>query len=313
MRNQKTIHLRKTLIFSLKLSITILIIYFLFRNTDITLMKQSLKNVSLPFYLLALLIYGAPQQLSIVFRWRSILQYKGICIPVQKLIKYHYISLVFQMFLPAGVGADASKAFLTFHYEKKTKTINSLILARATGLWTMSFFAFIGSLFVSFPHEEWVRLFLLVALLSGPAGWFIFSRKKTFSLLSKFRLLSRFPRLRNLLLNMQSSLDPVIARKLIGYSTLIFISMVLATYFLCLCLQIKTPFFKVLTLAPLIQILTIIIPSVNGIGPREFFWFFFFQEELITKERLGLFSLCNYSIIITVSRPFILGSLSNHK
>jgi uncharacterized membrane protein YbhN (UPF0104 family) len=284
-----------------KYVLTPVLVWFVFRNVPFKGMLENLGSVHWGWFLLTLLFYLV-QQVLFVLRWQMLLVFNRIVLPFWQSMKIHLISSLFQMFLPSGFGGDAAKFAFTFGKAGKVEALNSVLIARLSGMFVLALFALAGGLAYAGPYADLIRVSAVLFFLLFVAGIlflvFLLPRVSRWRL---FRTGKVFPKVLKILNGLRRNLDGRNVLKLFLVSVVLQASTIIPYFCLFESLGLHLGFFKVLIALPAITFTTMIVPSISGVGTREVFTWFFFAAELGTKQMLGSLAILNYSLYVVVS------------
>jgi len=96
---------RRYAITALKLSVSVILLGFLFSRIDVGSLWATARTASIPWLFAALLVYGVVVAAS-VWRWHLLLSAQGVEIPVSRLVASYLVALFFNNFLPSNIGGD---------------------------------------------------------------------------------------------------------------------------------------------------------------------------------------------------------------
>lgn len=117
---------------ALKVSISALILYFLFRSIDVTLFWKTVTSVNPMTVVLAAFIFIASQGIS-TLRWLTILR-KDLDISYLRLLSIYFIGMYFNNFLPTIVGGDLVKGWFLYKVSNRGDlSVASIFLDRYSG------------------------------------------------------------------------------------------------------------------------------------------------------------------------------------
>lgn len=131
--NQKA--LKKKLKLLLKLSVSVLLLYFVLRKIDLNEVFNLYKN-SNPFILFLGVILLIVSQIVSSFRLTNIFHHSKFMLSEISNLKLYFVGMFYNFFIPGGIGGDAYKVFIlnkTFNWKVKTLT-QSVIIDRLIGL-----------------------------------------------------------------------------------------------------------------------------------------------------------------------------------
>ena len=115
-------HYIKSLI---KVSLTFLALYIVFRRIDIKQVIQTLKTVNLGWLALAALFFNISKIMSSL-RIEHLLKVIKVSIERIENIKLCYVGMFYNLFLPGGIGGDGYKVY----YLKKASSLVLLMMAQ---------------------------------------------------------------------------------------------------------------------------------------------------------------------------------------
>jgi len=169
---------KKQAIFLLKLLLTIVVLYFVFKKIDIKECWTVLKETNFLYFLLALLFYVLSQFISSL---RLLAYYKVAGVNITKGVnfKLYTVGMFYNLFLPGGIGGDGYKVFLLKKNDKTLKTkelIKASILDRFSGLSALCFFMIVLMLVSSFLvifNIEAYWFYILLTLVVPVSYFFI--------------------------------------------------------------------------------------------------------------------------------------------
>ena len=137
---------KKYLIFLLKALVSSIFFYFLFTKFSFFEILKIIENSNFYFLILALFILII-QVFIAVYRWKILLEFKGIRISIRECHQIFWMGLFFNQFLPSTVGGDSIRIYCIIQkgYKIGITTI-SILLDRMFGL-----IGLLTSLIIIFP------------------------------------------------------------------------------------------------------------------------------------------------------------------
>jgi glycosyltransferase 2 family protein len=154
---------RSTLV---RLAITAAILFYLSTRIDMASAARAMTAVSLPHLALVLGLV-AIDRCVMILRWVLLLRASGIAISVPRASRLFLVSSFVGSFLPAGVGADAARAYgLAQHSATGSEALASVAVDRLLGILALVSMGLVG-LIAWGPHggEDW-RIVASVAVLT---------------------------------------------------------------------------------------------------------------------------------------------------
>jgi len=280
--------------------ITLTILFLVFRKIRISEIWNAIKSIRIEYFILAF-IACLIQQIITAFRWYFILKKNSIEISFFKALKVYFISILFQSFLPTGLGGDAARFAMIVKKGKGAESLNSLIIARMVGFFVLAVFVFTGSFFVekeiSYSARFWSLLFIIAEIL------IIVIIKYLIPVLNLKRFIGKrafLDKIIKTILNLNYNLKTSLFLPLLLITFILQIISMVPFYYIFLAMKITPSVWKIITAIPIITLMVTVIPSINGIGAREYFLFFFFKKEFITQSIMAVFSLSLYATFVLI-------------
>lgn len=280
----------------LKPLLTLLIVWLIFKDADFKGIWEGLRQSNLVFFLLTFLLFNVVVQAVTVQRWRFLLHQNGMDFPFSLLMRFHYIGILFQVFLPSSLGGDMAKFALIQKKGKGAESANSLLIARFAGVYALLVLAVPGICLYPVADAEIIRWILFALLAGGVLALFLLRSKRID--LDRFMHISWLVKPLKLVKNLRSNFKGKILFPVFAQSLLLQVLSSVVFYLLFLTLGIQVDFWKAFLLSPLISAVAMVIPSFLGIGPREMGLFYFFALEIGSKEMLGSLSLVINALIL---------------
>lgn len=169
--------LKKLLTTSLKLVLTGLALWIVFRKIDPAETWTIFKSAS-PFWLLAAFALFNFSKILSALRLNIFFKETGLQLPELYNLKVYYIGMFYNLFLPGGIGGDGYKVYLlNKHYKHPVKPlIQASLMDRFSGLIALLFLAVCFSFFPSiYPiFQDWSIAWLLwLGLVGLLPVWYI--------------------------------------------------------------------------------------------------------------------------------------------
>ncbi len=252
--------MKRYLGFLLKVAVSLGLLYYLLRHTDLATLWQTIRQISPSWFAAAFLCYLVFQMIS-TFRWQLICKSLDFKRDYIYFLKLYFINQYFNAFLPGLLGGDIIRVgYLLKDGASKTAATLSVFYDRA--------FGFLGALLlvgISLPFE---------------GGFLPPTTKKTLYLISGLGLLfcmvllflRKFwgQKLQNyhlLLVSAVFRLRVFLVLLLLGLLVQTFYSIHL--FFLSCGLNLPVPLSKYLIIVPIMGILAAMPVSLGGLGIRE--------------------------------------------
>ncbi|MFT7349137.1 MAG: hypothetical protein ACI8VZ_001444, partial [Candidatus Paceibacteria bacterium] len=140
---------RKHFITALKISISAVLIYFIFSKINIGDVVDTIKRTQ-PLYLLVAILAFVLSKVISSFRLNLYFHELKIYLTQKSNLKLYLLGMFYNLFLPGGIGGDAYKGYLIkkkFDIETK-KVVAVLVLDRLSGMLLLFIYACVLTLFL---------------------------------------------------------------------------------------------------------------------------------------------------------------------
>ena len=128
---------------AIQLIIAAVAIYFVLREIDVNELKKSLLQAHIGWLFLALITFNASKILS-AFRLNHFFRALGLRLNERYNLKLYYLGMLYNQFLPGGIGGDGYKVYLLnkIHKTPVKGLIAATLLDRISGVVALGFLAF---------------------------------------------------------------------------------------------------------------------------------------------------------------------------
>ena len=275
--------LKSILVFCLKLVVTLVPAYFVYRNIvsdpewSVNDLSNLFKNRSV-FPLVLALLSLAVSNFTACYQWKLLLEKQDVHLTYGKLLKLYHVGLFFNNFMPGNVGGDAKKVY-DIRVQGGQDTVGAgftaTVFDRLFGLFFITLFALaVGVLF--FVHDPEQRAFIwpsiwiflgfcvmFAGLLSRRIGRF-FCRMagKIFPKIIETRLLRMFDRF-------QKFRSKKLWVNIACLSTVTQTLRILVHFFCGIAVGVDLSMSWYFYYIPLVAIVSALPISIGGFGPRE--------------------------------------------
>ena len=240
--------LKKRLFLFLKVAIAVLAIYLVVNSIDIQKTKEQILNANIWWLIVALLVFNASKILG-AFRLNYFFKSLGLGLDRIYNLKLYYVGMLYNQFLPGGIGGDGYKVYL-LNKQFKTpvkKLITATLLDRLSGGVALGFLMLILAAFGTAKEVigEFSWTLVPVAILAFPIYYGLVHY--VFPTYKKYRTITSI--------------------QAIGVQGL----QVFSAYFILLALDVDTAFVDYFTLFLISSIAALLpISAPGGIGVREY-------------------------------------------
>ncbi|HOC02406.1 MAG TPA: lysylphosphatidylglycerol synthase transmembrane domain-containing protein [Candidatus Ratteibacteria bacterium] len=282
-----------------KAVVSIFFVYLVARNVDVSAIGSIFKNVSIPF-LLWILFMEFLVTVLIAFRWYLILYDFKEKWSFFEIWKLSLIGLYFNILLPTGSGGDAVKIiYLTRNQQERLKLGTSVVFDRFIGSSTIVFMAILGIFFYSRYLPEKLKITITGLLVLVLVVWVIILSDRFASFIGSLfpsiirdKLRAFYNHLRDYGINFPILLKVIIASMIVQILSVYvqYLSAILVSQ-----TKMTMPFPLFFVFIPIIW-LSAAVPSLGGLGIREYGYLFFFGPYLGKDTAIAL-SLINLLLI----------------
>ncbi len=150
----------------LKILVSILILYFVYRKIDVDVLLATLKTVKIAWIIVAFVLFLLSQYVSslrLQYFWRDV----NVDISNSYNWKLYLIGMYYNLLLPGGIGGDGYKVMLIDNALKvgKGKLVKALIFDRLSGLLALGLWLCLLLGLFCYPIAEWTQFIVPLALL----------------------------------------------------------------------------------------------------------------------------------------------------
>jgi len=290
-------------IFFLKLLVGIILLVFLFLKVDLQEFISAFKDVNIFFLFLALISTFLGYVIS-SYKWKIALLSQAIKIRYTKLIESYAVSMFFGNFLPTSYGGDIVRVYDTAKIsKKKVKSLSAVLFDRLVGFFVLLLIGLIASFFlIEFLSFSPLILGGMVILLS-----FFFLSKYKIEEVRFFKKILKFDK-KNIIKRLRESIFaykkyPKYIFLIFIFSLLLQLNVIIFNYFIALGIGLNLPLKYFFFLIPLVNIISILPFSINGLGVREFAYVYLFSLVDIPIHTALFMSLTVFFIRIVSSLP----------
>jgi glycosyltransferase 2 family protein len=283
--------------------VSIVLIYWILRSTDLAEIATAVRSATLPLVLLAAMLHAVGHTLS-ALRWRTLLQAQGLQVPLLYLVKSHVVGLFFNHFLPSTIGGDGVRAYDSWRVGRnKANAVAVIFVDRFLGVLVLVLFA-VGALLLSdelaaaFPFLYfWIPLLAVLGLL---LAWLLFLPPRPVSaFVARYRL-PFLPKVQNTIVDALAIFQGKrgALQKALGLSLLLQANVILYYYLIARALDFPVPLYAFFVIIPVALLLMVIPISINAIGVRENIFILFLAVYGISRPEAVAFAWIAYGLLI---------------
>lgn len=275
----------------LRFGISAILVYFAFRNVNVSVIIKELTQVPL-WFILVNLLYSLLISLIGSYRWSLLLFDRPGKSEVFNFLKSTYLGAFYSLAFPTGLAGDLLKWFpLQKKYPELTKTrlLSSVLLDRFIGFSSFTILALISVIIgkilkISFPDFIfWLFLGLSIGVIFFYIAIFSFDVEK---IIKKYPLLEKLNEIVSLL--KKGNKRRIILSLLVSF--LSEFTWIIQTWFVSDFFHAGFSMISVFVFVPIIALVLVLPISFAGFGAREQLYLFFFSQIGIASEKTLLVS-----------------------
>ncbi len=313
---------RRYVLLAVKLSVSIALLAILFSRIDVSSLWDKARDASLPWLLVALLIYGL-NVLAATWRWHLLLAAQDVAVPTRKLLGSYLVASFFNNFLPSNIGGDVIRISDTARLAgSKTLATTVILVDRGLGLMALVLVAAVGATAAGRMHPAAMPIwpvwlwagFLVGAAASAPA---VFAPDGFGRLLQPLTVFhpewvgERIETLTGALSRFRE--QPSALAGCFGGAVFVQATMVVFYFVVAYALHLNLAFSDISVIVPVSFVVQMLPVSVNGFGVREATFSFYFQRigqpiesallmSLVAQALIMLFSLTGAAVYVWRAR-----------
>jgi uncharacterized protein (TIRG00374 family) len=300
--------MRKVIFELVKILISVILIYIIFKNMDIRAFLNHLKSINLLIYLIAI-VFGFIGYFFSAVRWFIFIKAYKLNVSFFEANKYVFVGLFLGLILPSGAGVDLVRFFYAQrnNLDRRAEVLSSIFVDRFVGVIALVCLALLGVYFGVEKIREVAKELIWIMLLL--IGFFIFMLTPLFEkiILSLFGNVKRF-RIGERIQKLLNSFSLYKENKIVVISSF-FISIIMqfffgaSAFFISKALGFNLNLVEIILITSAINFITMLPISFSGIGIREGGFIFFLSDKIGLEGAVALSLLYYFSGILAFS-PF---------
>ena len=287
-----------------RVAISLVILFFLFKNIDEKSFAQIIKNADKALLFLSFLVLFCGYVLGL-FRWKMLLHAVNIRLPLKRVVTSYSAGVFFSLFLPSTIGGDFMRSVDLSVYTKKPKeVIATVFLDRLSGFIGLVILAIFSMFFGrKFLGDKSVVLSLAVIISILIISLLILFNKFLYSKINKLLKSPNAGDLREMITSLHEEIHVFRQKKAVAINNIILsiaiqIILPVSFYITALSLGIKISPVYFFIFLPIISAITLLPISIGGLGLRDATVIFFFAKAGLAKNIAFAMSLLNFSFIL---------------
>jgi glycosyltransferase 2 family protein len=282
-----------------RIFVTVALAVWLVLRTDGQQLREATRHWRAEFWLAAVGLYVVLQMIS-GLRWQILTKPLGFKKSVFECVRFYFIAMFFNLFLPTSVGGDVVRAwYLDRGSGRKASAFVTVLVDRLSGLMVLLALAGVGVILSPIHLENWISTGVGGGVGSIGAGlalapWWL-------------GLACRFDRVRRLTEPALNYLHrPLLIAGSMALSLIIQSGNVALVWLLGLAIRAPIPASYYWIMVPMVTLLTLLPISLNGMGVREGGTILFLAPLGISHATALSLALLWFSVFTVVS---LLGGL----
>ncbi len=294
---------KNTLSLAGRVLLSVALLYYLFSRIDVEKTWGVLRTAQFGF-----LGYAGITFLGIngvlLLRWLVFIKALALASPVREVVRYYFIGLFGNIFLPSAIGGDLIKMYgLCRNNSQKTRVVASVILDRLSGFVAIILVSF-AALILGYRLVQDSALFVPLAGVTACAGFFacVLFNEKIYSFCCC--IFSLWPKIQGALMDLHYDLALMRGRRqqgllAIGISCLSQVMYAVTWYLIARALGEGVSLICFLIFVPLTCIAAS-FPSIGGLGVREIGAVYLFGKVGMESGIAASISLINFILMVIV-------------
>lgn len=296
--------LKKIFSIFLRVSISIVLLIFLFRQVDEKSVLETLKHADKSLLLLAfgILIFN---HILCLLRWQMLLKAVKIHLPLKRTIISFSGGIFFSLFLPSTIGGDLMRSIdLAAHTKRPKEIIATVFLDRLSGYIGLTILTLV-SLILGWKLVGDKSVVLSVAIITSIliGVLLVLFNKFIYARINKLLHSPNAGKIRELIRNLHQEIHLFRHnKKIIVYNLMISVIIQaispLTFFVISRSLGLKLDMIYFFVFLPIIGAITLLPISIGGLGLRDATTIFFFAKAGVSKDLAFSMSLLGFSFVL---------------
>ena len=285
--------------FALRVAVSVAALAYVISHARLHDIWQVLANTAVIYVLIAMVIDQLTNFISSK-AWHSLASSLGLKATFTRLLHLFYVGKFFNVFLPTTIGGDVVRALhLTKDSKKGAKAVASIMMSRLVGLAAMVTIFVIGIMLRPDIVESRVLLAVAVVLLAFTLFTLILFSKVIIHLFEPLLRRLTYLKLNHRILKLHEAIRAYrhhhgALAKAYVFMGLFHLLSIVCYYLLAVALGLEISFTYFLIIVPLVNILTALPISLNGVGHREGGFFYFLTQGGVPPSAAIALPLLSY-------------------
>jgi len=296
--------LKKILSVLLRISISIILLIFLFRKVDKESLFEIIRNANKPLLFLAFFIFFL-NYVVCLFRWEMILKAVKIHLPLKRVITSFSSGVFFNIFLPSTIGGDLMRSFdLATHTKRPREVVATVFLDRLSGYIGLVSLCLLSLGFgwrLIQDRSVLLSIGIITAILVGVL--LVLFNNFLFTKINKLLHSPNAGKIREIIKDLHHEIHIFRHQKKTIVYNLLFSILIQAIapvgfFVIALSLGIKINPIYFFIFLPIINAIILIPISIGGLGLRDATTVFFFAKAGVESDLAFAMSLISFSFVV---------------
>ena len=284
-----------------RLAFSALLLAFLFSKIDTRETVELLRTADFAMFWIAFGIFFIVH-IIMLSRWFVIIRALDLKVSVWNVVRYFFIGLFGNLFLPSSIGGDVIKIIgLCKFSDQKPRVVASVLLDRLSGFVSIAFISACSFVFGHALIQDNAILVIIVAMSAALLSILtILFNEPIYEFF--FRIFNWLPKFKNKLMEMHYDISLLKAKPVQGFKAVLLaclgqVVFIVCFYFITRALHQEIPFIYFLVFIPLICVASS-FPSIGGLGVREFGAAYLFAKVGVAEEVAVSMSLISFFFMV---------------
>ncbi|MFH1359644.1 MAG: lysylphosphatidylglycerol synthase transmembrane domain-containing protein [Candidatus Omnitrophota bacterium] len=260
------------LMFFLRFGLSTVLLVYLFHKIDTQKMSETLKNADLRYIVLGALVFLVIHCFLLI-RWLIFIKALNLKIPFSSIVRYFFIGLFFNLFLPTSTGGDVVKTLFLFKdTEHKAEAVATVVADRLFGFISIALVATVAFIFGHRLIDD-NSILWLIGILAGACFMItlVLFNEKLYSFCC--RIFRPFPSIEEKLMNFHYAIALLKGKHstivwTVGISCFTQLLLAVSFYFVAKAFGQHISFGYFPIFVPIICVISS-LPSIGGLGVRD--------------------------------------------
>jgi len=295
--------IKNVLNYVLRIGISAALLWWLFTKIDMKQTAQVIRSAELKYIFIAFAFFLSTYVLT-YNRWQLFIKALKLTVPYREIVRYFFIGLFGNLFLPSAIGGDAIKIYgLCKYTHQKAKVVASILLDRLSGYAGLVIVVMLACAF-GFKHlnDPGVVIPILLIIPGTVVITFVLFNETAYEFCC--RIFDRIPKFKNALMQMHYDISLLKDNKGHGYAGIALsccshVCLAVLSYFVAKGLHQDVQLIYFLLFFPLISVASL-LPSLGGLGVREAAAVYLFGKIGIDSGIAASITLMSYVFMVIV-------------